>query len=102
MSKEQERLDRHHKACREAEHSIWGRAIASAGWEWDSFPYYSHQKGDKVERCRVILWHATTGRMIYTVLAEDFLGQELLHAILGQVDSEFEIDEPTGKLQHHI
>jgi hypothetical protein len=91
MSKEQDRLDRHHRVCRAAESSIWGRAVASAGWEWDSFPYYSFQKGDNVDRARVILWHATTGRMISTLLEERFLDQEILRTIAG-VDADIEYD----------
>ena len=83
MSKEQDRLDRHHRVCRAAQSSIWGRAVASAGWEWDSFPYYSFEKGDKVDRARVILWHATTGRMITKVLPEQFIDQEMLRVICG-------------------
>ena len=81
MSKEQDRLDRHHQVCRVAQSSIWGRAVASAGWEWDSYPHYLN---DAVrDEARVILWHATTGRMITKVLPEQFIDQEMLRVICG-------------------
>ena len=89
MNKEQERLDRHHRICRGAQGSIWGRAIASAGWEWDSYPYYAEDLAR--DEARVILWHATTGRMIYTLLDENFLDQEILRTIAG-VGGDIEYD----------
>ena len=86
QDQEQQRLDQHHRTCREAQHTIWGRAIASAGWEWDSYPIYKLVKeyDNEDEECHVILWHATTGRMIDTVVVENcFLGQRLLDVICG-------------------
>ena len=81
MTNEQDRLDRHHRVCRAVQSSIWGRAVASAGWEWDSYPHYLN---DAVrDEARVILWHATTGRMISKVLPEQFLDQEILRVISG-------------------
>ncbi len=76
-----DRYDEHHKAITSSSESVWGRALAAAGWEWDTIPIY----GNDNERacCQVVAWHATTGRMIHARVVEEWMALELLDIIAG-------------------
>ena len=77
-----DRYDLHDRHARQAETSFVGRAIACAGWEWDTTPHYGDPKNVEALRCTVIVWHATTGQMIKRIVQEEGMDYEILDLIL--------------------
>jgi hypothetical protein len=77
-----DRYDLHDRHARQAETSFVGRALASAGWEWDTTPHYGDAKNSETLRCTVIIWHATTGQVIKRIVAEESMDYEILDLIL--------------------
>ena len=77
-----DRYDLHDRHARQAETSFVGRALACAGWEWDTTPHYGDAQNGEALRCTVIVWHATTGQIIKRIVHEEGMDYEILDLIL--------------------